>query len=232
MSSCRAGSLAAIATVARALGDYRDRVVFVGGTVTALYPLAGGVDVRPTLDVDAVIDVATTADYYAFVERLRPRGFRECMDEGAPMCRLVCAGVRVDIAATVDTGIVPTNRWYREALSDAASYAVEPGLEVRAITPLYFLGTKLEAFRDRGNGDFQASHDLEDVLTVIAGLETLRSEIETGGEGVGLAVRRGLVELARKEAFIDAVPGHFEGDSAGQARANTLLSWLSGLRVG
>ena len=61
---------------------------------------------------------------------------------------------------------------------------------------------------------------------------TLRSEIETGGEGVGLAVRRGLVELAGKEAVLDAVPAHFEGDSAGQAKANTVLSWLSGLRAG
>jgi hypothetical protein len=42
------------------MGEDLDRVVFVGGTVTVLYPLAQGVDIRPTVDVDAVIDVATT----------------------------------------------------------------------------------------------------------------------------------------------------------------------------
>jgi hypothetical protein len=83
----RSSARAAIATVARALATESPPVVFVGGTVTALYPLEGGVDVRPTVDVDCVVDVATTADYYAFVERLRSRGFRECMDEGAPLCR-------------------------------------------------------------------------------------------------------------------------------------------------
>jgi len=47
--------------------------------------------------VDCVVDLATTADYYAFVERLRALGFCECTDESAPHCRLVYADIRVDI---------------------------------------------------------------------------------------------------------------------------------------
>lgn len=60
--SFRAASLAAIATVASALGDLADRVVFVGGTVVAFYPLEGGPDVRPTVDVDCVVNVTTTSE--------------------------------------------------------------------------------------------------------------------------------------------------------------------------
>ncbi|WP_394826217.1 hypothetical protein [Pendulispora albinea] len=60
MSSRRASSRAAIAAVARALGE--ERVVFVGGTVVALYPLDPGFDVRETLDVDCVVDIASTMD--------------------------------------------------------------------------------------------------------------------------------------------------------------------------
>jgi len=229
MSTRRDASRAAIAVVARALGEDLGRVVFVGGTVTVLYPLAPGVDVRPTVDVDAVVDVVTTADYYAFVEGLRVRGFRECTDEDAPLCRRVCADVRVDIVATADTGIGATNRWYREAVAAAESYSLTPDLDVRAITPLYFCATKLEAFAGRGRGDYQASHDLEDVLSVLAGLDSLRSQVETDSSAAGLAVRGGLSELARIEAFIDAVPGHFEGDVAGQARADVVLAWLARL---
>jgi predicted nucleotidyltransferase len=66
--------------------------------------------------------------------------------------------------ATANTGIGPTNRWYRGAVAAATSYSVAPDLDVRAITPLYFAATKLEAFAGRGRGDYQASHDLEDVL--------------------------------------------------------------------
>jgi hypothetical protein len=170
MSSQRASAREAIATIGHALAGQSQPIMFVGGTVTALYPLEGGMALRPTLDVDCVVDLATTAEYYAFVERLRALGFRECTDESAPLCRRVYADIRVDIVATSAIGIGPTNRWYRDAFVEAAIHSLESGIEVRAITPLYFVATKLEAFRGRGAGDDQASHDLEDVLTVLSGL--------------------------------------------------------------
>jgi hypothetical protein len=128
------------------------------------------------------------------------------------------------------TGIGPTNRWYRDAFAEAAVHSLESAIEVRAITPLYFVATKLEAFRGRGGGDYQASHDLEDILTVLSGLARLREQIVAEGTTVATFVRSGLFELAAKEAFIDAVPAHFEGDLIGQARADLVLAWLSSLR--
>jgi hypothetical protein len=128
----------------------------------------------------------------------------------------VCDGVRVDIVATADTGIGPTNRWYRDAVASADTYLVEPGLEVLAIAPIYFIATKLEAFRGRGRGDYQASHDLDDVFATLSGLEPLRTGIETAETEVARAVRSELSQLAGTDAFMDAVAGHFEGDAAGQ----------------
>jgi predicted nucleotidyltransferase len=229
VSSRRASACAAIATVARALQGEKDRVVFVGGTVTALYPLEGGVDVRPTIDVDCVVDVATTSEYYAFVAQLRTLGFSECADEGAPLCRLVHSGIRVDVVATSATGIGPTNRWYREAVAGAAVYPVAADVNVLAITPVYFVATKLEAFRGRGGGDYQASHDLEDLLAVVAGLSNLREQISHGTSTVERAVGQELRVLGTKEAFVDAVRGHFEADDAGHVRATLVVEWLATL---
>lgn len=232
MSFQRANARTAIATIARALAGQTESVMFVGGTVTALYPLEGGMALRPTLDVDCVVDLATTADYYTFVEGLRAVGFSECCDENAPLCRRVYADIRVDIVATSATGIGPTNRWYRDAFAEAAVHSLESSIEVRAITPLYFVATKLEAFRGRGAGDYQASHDLEDILTVLSGLSRLRDQIVAEGTTVATFVRSELLGLAANEAFIDAVPGHFEGDPVGQARADVVLAWLPSLRGG
>lgn len=230
MTSQRASAREAIATIGHALNGQSQLVMFVGGTVPALYPLEGGMALRPTLDVDCVVDLATTAEYYAFVERLRALGFRECTDENAPLCRLVYADIRVDIVATSATGIGPTNRWYRDAFAEAAVHSLDRDIDVRAITPLYFVATKLEAFRGRGAGDYQASHDLEDILTVLSGLPRLREQIAAQGTTVATFVRTELLGLAAKEAFIDAVPAHFEGDLIGQARADLVLAWLSALR--
>jgi len=231
MSSQRASAREAIATIGHALAGQSQPVMFVGGTVTALYPLEGGMALRPTLDVDCVVDLATTAEYYAFAGRLRALGFRDCTDENAPLCRLVYADIRVDIVATSATGIGPTNPWYRDAFAEAAVHSLEGDIEVRAITPLYFVATKLEAFRGRGGGDYQASHDLEDILTVLSGLPGLREQVATEGTTVAAFARAGLVGLAAKEAFIDAVPAHFEGDLIGQTRADLMLAWLSSLRA-
>lgn len=203
-------------------------MVFVGGTVTALYPLEEGVDVRPTTDVDCVVDVATTAEYYALASKLRNLGFRERSEEGAPNCRFFVRGVRVDVVATADTGIGPTNRWYKAAVA-AANVHQLGALKVRAIAPIYFVATKLEAFRGRGAGDYQSSHDLEDLLLVIAGLESLREEIRVAESEVAKVVRSELVDLRQIDAFVDSVPGHFDGDHAGQARADRILAWIKAL---
>ena len=226
MTSRRESSLAAIATVARALGNERRRVVFVGGTVVALYPLEGGVDVRPTVDVDCIVDVTTLGAYYAFVERLRSIGFQACTDEGAPLCRLVVSGIRVDVMGSADTALGPTNRWYAEAIIGAEVHIVASNVEILAISPIYFVATKLEAFHSRGGGDYVESHDLEDILTVLAGLPGLRAEVELALSGVAHAVRGELVHLAAQPAFVEATWGHFEGDVAGQARAASVVAWL------
>jgi hypothetical protein len=66
---------------ARLMGDLADEVAFVGGASVALLlsdPAAP--DVRPTLDVDVIVEAATRAAYYRVADRLRARGFAEDMD--------------------------------------------------------------------------------------------------------------------------------------------------------
>jgi hypothetical protein len=63
---------------AAALDDLLPEVVFVGGASVELWitdPAAP--PVRPTKDVDVVVEVATRAVFYAFEAKLRKRGFSE-----------------------------------------------------------------------------------------------------------------------------------------------------------
>jgi hypothetical protein len=202
----------------------------VGGTVAALYSLESGIEVRPTDDVDCIVSIATLGEYYAFVDRLLAHGFEPCTDEGAPICRRKCAGILVDIVPTVDTPIGPTNRWYVDGMRDAREYETE-GVTVRAITPVYFIATKLEAFSSRGDGDFLESHDLEDMLTVLGGLKQLRDLIEAASSGVAAEVRSELVFLADNDDFRAALPGHFPGHPVGQEQARRVRAWLRALKT-
>ena len=59
----------------RLLAPVLDELVFVGGCTTGLFitdPAAGGI--RPTKDVDAIVDAASYAKYTALAERLRALG--------------------------------------------------------------------------------------------------------------------------------------------------------------
>jgi hypothetical protein len=101
-----------------------------------------------------------------------------------------------------------TNLWYRSALDHATRFLLPTGRSIRLITAPYFLGTKMEAFRGRGQMDFQASHDLEDFVAIIDGRTTILEEIQncSGDLREYLAeAANGLLEEAR---FLDALPGY------------------------
>jgi hypothetical protein len=65
-------------------------LVFVGGAVTSLLFTDEGAGLpRTTLDVDAIAEISSYAEYTAFGERLRALGFSEDTSEDAPLCRWV-----------------------------------------------------------------------------------------------------------------------------------------------
>ncbi len=71
--------------MAHALGPLRERVVFVGGCATGLLlPAPNLLDVRPTEDVDAIVEVATLAGYHALASELLQRGFKQTMEDNTP----------------------------------------------------------------------------------------------------------------------------------------------------
>jgi predicted nucleotidyltransferase len=228
-STAHLSSRRAIAAIGLALGELKEQVVFVGGTVTALYRLESGLEIRPTDDVDCIVNVLTLSDYYAFSARLRERGFTPCSERDAPICRYEHSGIAVDIVPVATTPVGPTNRWYADALRDAVEYESE-GVFVRAITPIYFIATKLEAFKSRGRNDYVESHDLENILTVLAGLEQLRELIESASSTPAYEVRLELLTLARNEDFQDALSGHFPGHPTGQGHARVVRAWLRTLK--
>lgn len=219
-----------IRVVARALGDDLPKVFVVGGAAVCLYP--GPPDPRMTNDVDLVAKT-TLPQYQRLVARLKKAGFKECRDEGAPACRyeFVSKGERilVDVMSVGAGALGFTSRWYADAFEHTQSVAIGAGLKVRVISPLFFAATKLEAFRNRGHGDYLASHDLEDLILVLDAIPTLLPEIAEGESEVSRALRAGLAELVRHDAFCDAVTFSFESAEAGQAKATRLLTHLQSL---
>ena len=59
-----------------------------------------------------------------------------------------------------------SNSWYKAAMQSSVARRISTELEIRIVTAPYFLATKLEAFRGRGEGNFLSSHDLEDLASI------------------------------------------------------------------
>ena len=106
---------------------------------------------------------------------------------------------------------------------------LEPSLEIRSITAPFFLATKLEAFKGRGGRDYFASHDLEDVLSVIDGRPELSGEVRATSDDLRAYLAREFTSLLRDSRFVDALPGHLPPDTASQSRIPILLNRIEEL---
>jgi predicted nucleotidyltransferase len=197
-----------LAQVATALGDLRERVTFVGGCATGLLitdPAAA--PVRATQDVDAIVAVVTLAEYQRMGGALRERGFAQTLEEGEPPYRWTYAGLKLDLMPT-DAGILGfSNRWYDALLKSAVMMVIGGGVAVRVADAPSFVATKLEAFLDRGGGDYLSSHDLEDVLSVVDGRPELAAELGQAPPELRSFVAQTFARLLGDEGFDNALPG-------------------------
>ena len=213
-----------LAQAARLLEPLLDELVFVGGCTTALLITdKAAADVRPTYDVDAIAEITSYPAYADFSARLRKIGFTEDTSEGAPICRWRQKKTILDVMPLDEKILGFSNRWYRPAMESASDRELEPGLRIRVVNSVYFCATKLEAFASRGNGDYMASHDLEDLLSVIDGRPELVGEIQSAPLDVLAYIASEVQTLLDTEAFLDALPGHLHPDVASQGRVGTIL---------
>jgi hypothetical protein len=216
--------------MAARLESLLSEIVFVGGCTTGLLitdPAAS--PVRATDDVDVIVEVASYAEYARFSKRLRNLGFSEDSSEGAPICRWLIDQMRLDVMPTGKSVFGFSNRWYKPAIEAAAVVELE-GFELRVVTTPYFIGTKLEAFRGRGRGDFYASSDLEDIVTVLDGRPTIVEEVADSPSELRRYIGKEVGQLLDDPEFVNALPGHLAGDEISQARVPRILITLNSLR--
>jgi len=205
-----------------------DELVFVGGCTTGLFISDEGAgDVRPTIDVDAITEITSYADYASFSERLRKLGFTEDTSEDAPLCRWLHGDTRLDLMPLDETILGFSNRWYEAALGSAQQYQLEPDLQIKIVTAPYFCATKIEAFRGRGNGDYLASYDLEDLITLVDGRPELLSELRSASADVRSYIAGAIGQMLATDEFMDALPGYLLPDAASQGRISIVLERLT-----
>jgi predicted nucleotidyltransferase len=210
-----------IEAIAAALGPLGDQFAFVGGCAAGLMitdPARAAI--RATTDVDVIVELGTRAAYYALAERLRAAGFAEDQEL---ICRWTYRGIAVDILPTDGSILDLDSPWFKVALESASPVTLPSGTSIYLISAPMLLVTKLVAFSDRGRGDFQGSHDLEDIVAVIDGRPELLDEVHR----MDVEAREFLAEefeaLLAAGGFAESIPYHLRPDAASQSRASAVL---------
>lgn len=206
----------------RLLAPVLDELVFVGGCTTGLFiadPAAGGI--RPTKDVDAIVDVTPYAKYAALSERLRALGLAEDTTPGAPLGRWRRDDLIVDVMPVDEHVLGFSNRWYPAAIEAAQTINIA-GHDVRVVTPPLFIATKLDAFHGRGGDDILASHDLEDIIAVVDGRPEIVSEVAAASTDIRRYIASELRALLDSRDFTEALGGFLLPDAASQGRRSLL----------
>ena len=116
-----------------------------------------------------------------------------------------------------------SNQWYSQALRYATSVEITEALTIRMVTGPYFLATIIAAFYSRGKGDFLASHDMEDIVTLLDGREELVAEVAAAAADVKDFLAGTFKEFLQHRDFLEALPGHLFPDPASQQRIPLLL---------
>lgn len=170
-------NIALVAQVAKGLKELNEKMVFIGGAVISLYtdePAAE--EIRPTTDIDMTINLANYTEWTQMQERLLTLKFYPD-PYGQSICSYKFEEIAIDIMPAEDSNIGVSNIWYKPGFKYLQQIFLEDGLMINILPSPYFLATKLEAFKSRGQNDFYGSHDFEDIIYLIDNRTTIVSEI-------------------------------------------------------
>lgn len=211
-------NLSLLIGMVQAMGPLCEQVVFVGGCATGLLvDDAALTDIRPTEDVDAIVEVASLAGYHRLAEQLMQRGFKQTIADNTPPFRWYWSRMQLDLVPLDETVLGFANPWYRVGYDNALETTLADSLRLRHLSAPYFLATKFEAFKDRGQNDVYLSHDLEDIMTVVEGRATVVQEVIAAHEAVRQHIHQAVAALLAMPAFHNALPGLLSNPEREQA---------------
>ena len=199
-------NIAVVAEIAEALKDIKQDMVFVGGAIISLYTDDPAADeIRPTQDVDMTINILNLGHWEEVQKKLSELGFQPD-PFGHAICSYKYNDIPVDIMATEDGPLGPSNRWYKVGFKNLWNVKVKDQ-EIKILSAPCYLATKFEAFKNRGN-DYRTSHDIEDIIYVIDNRIDIVSEITEGEPSILLFIREQLQIIINKGILKEVIVSH------------------------
>jgi predicted nucleotidyltransferase len=203
-----------IKMVANALADLNDECIYVGGAVTGLYaddPLAP--KVRPTKDIDIVLEIVSLIELERLRQKLAERNIRFAQEENT-VCRFKYKHILIDVMSTNEVGWAPANQWFKGGLDNAEIYHLDD-VKIKIMPFVYFLASKFSAFRGRGK-DPRTSRDFEDIVYVLDNRTTFVKDILEAAVDVKNFLVEELILILQEPTLQEAVMAHLESETSAE----------------
>jgi len=225
-------NLVRIKAVSNVLDGLGQEFVFVGGATVSLYAsdpdLAA--EVRPTDDVDVVVELASYGGYAAIDEKLRGLGFVNDVASGV-ICRYRMQGIIVDVMPTDSKVIGFSNMWYPPGFANAVEVALDKGTLVRIFSLPYFVASKLEAFKGRGKNDYRTSQDFEDLVYIWENAEDFEQQVIDAPQDVKDYLKKELSAIMYTDDFEEGLYAHLSGGYRGKDAKYIMIKLQCALEV-
>lgn len=199
-------NIAVVAEVAEALSEIKEAMVFVGGAVVSLYTDDPAADeIRPTQDIDMTLNIVNLHHWQDVQEKLGELGFYPD-PFGHAICSYRYKDIPVDIMATEDGPLGPSNSWYKIGFENLWT-AKALDQEIKILSAPCYLATKFEAFNNRGN-DYRTSHDIEDVIYVLDNRLQIVEEVANEDERIKVFIKQQLKLIVDKGLLSEVLMTH------------------------
>jgi hypothetical protein len=111
---------------------------------------------------------------------------------------------------------------YVDAFNNAANLVIDD-IKFKLISAPYLLGTKIEAFYSRGEGDYLTSHDIEDCILLLDGRPEIVEEIQSEDVEIKKYLVNAFKKLIKDDDFLESITGHLFPDEASQGRQPIII---------
>lgn len=221
-------NMQAIHKIATALGELNDRAVYVGGAVVSLYANnPGAEDVRPTMDLDISLKIASLVELEDIRNQLNRRNFVQSSQDKV-ICRFRYEGIKVDVMSTKAVGWAPANPWFAPGFNKKETVKIE-NLNIQILPFPYFLASKFVAFNDRGAKDPRTSHDFEDIVYLFDNRTDIVGQIKKAPEDVKAYLMEQLFGILNNRAKQEAILGNLSYETR-KDRYDRILDSIEQLR--
>ena len=107
-----------------------------------------------------------------------------------------------------------SNRWYKEGFANLIQYEIDEHATVNIFSSTYFIASKFEAFKGRGQNDGRTSQDFEDIVFLLDNRASIWEEINAANKNLKEYLKVECSTLLDNPYFEEWLSVHLEFETA------------------